>query len=107
MATNRGRRRRVRLEDNSSPRKQRQLVHTNDGAEPSPIAEQRQGDPPVFLNPKKTAEVLDMSTVTLARWRIEGKGPPFLKFSRSVRYAHADVMKWAMAQRRSSTSETP
>ena len=118
MATNRRRQHRVRLGKKSKPRKQRQRVDPAAGAEridsadPSPDARLGHNNPPVslndpliLLNPKKTAKVLDMSTVTLATWRINGTGPPFHKLGRSVRYALADLMVWARKQRRGSTSE--
>jgi Helix-turn-helix domain len=61
---------------------------------------------PIFLNAQEAAAFLRISTVTLARWRIEGCGPPFRKFGRRVLYARADLISWAEAQRRQSTSAT-
>jgi hypothetical protein len=57
-----------------------------------------------FLNVAETAALLRISPVTLCRWRIEGKGPPFRKFGRRVLYAHADLLAWAESQRRLTTS---
>jgi hypothetical protein len=35
----------------------------------------------------------------------EGTGPAYCKFGRRVMYARADVLSWADARRRTSTSE--
>jgi len=59
----------------------------------------------VFLTPSEAAELLRLSSITLGRWRGEGSGPPFRKFGRRVLYAHADLLAWAEAQRRLSTSD--
>ena len=118
MAKKRARRRRVRLKDDTNPSKQRQTVQPNESAEPvdiadpSPVAGLGHNNPPgssndplVFLTPFKAAKVLDMSTVTLATWRIEGKGPPFYQLGRSVRYALAELIDWTRTRRRTSTSD--
>jgi hypothetical protein len=57
-----------------------------------------------FLSVSETAAWLRVSAVTLGRWRIEGCGPRFRKFGRRVVYAHADLVAWAEAQSRISTS---
>jgi hypothetical protein len=62
-------------------------------------------DPPTFLTPKETAAFLRLSDVTLARWRIEGIGPPYRKFGRRVVYARPDLVAWADSQKQQSTSE--
>ena len=36
---------------------------------------------------------------TLARWRCEGKGPPYTKSGSRVLYRGADVLAWLDAQR--------
>jgi Helix-turn-helix domain len=61
--------------------------------------------PITFLNAREAAMWLRVSPITLGRWRIEGCGPPFRKFGRRVVYARADLLSWAEAQKRSSTSE--
>jgi predicted DNA-binding transcriptional regulator AlpA len=58
-----------------------------------------------FLSVKQTAGLLGISSVTLARWRIEGSGPPFCKFGRAVRYERAELLAWARSRARTSTSE--
>jgi Helix-turn-helix domain len=61
----------------------------------------------IFLSAKETAELLRISPVTLSRWRIEGRGPEYRNFGRRVVYARADLITWADAQRRRSTSAPP
>ena len=55
---------------------------------------------PVFLDTRQAALLLRLSPVTLARWRIQGQGPVYLKAGRRVLYAHADLIVWLDAQRR-------
>jgi hypothetical protein len=58
-----------------------------------------------FLTVMEAAALLRVSQVTLARWRIAGVGPPDHKFSRRIVYSMSDLISWADAQRRQSTSE--
>jgi Helix-turn-helix domain len=69
------------------------------------VGSQQSISPPIFLTAPETANVLRISPVTLGRWRIEGKGPPFRKFGRRVLYATSDLIAWGEAQKRVSTSE--
>ena len=62
------------------------------------------GSAPIFLSAKEAAALLRISPVTLSRWRIEGRGPAYRKFSRRVVYARDELIAWAEAQRRQSTS---
>ena len=60
----------------------------------------------VFLNQHATAALLGgLSVRTLERWRLEGVGPVHYRFGRRVMYARTDVLEWASAQRRTSTSD--
>jgi Helix-turn-helix domain len=61
----------------------------------------------IFLSAQEAAELLRISPVTLSRWRIEGRGPEYRNFGRRVVYARADLIAWADAQRRRSTSAPP
>lgn len=56
------------------------------------------------LKEVEVAEWLNMSHRTLQGWRLQGKGPAFEKFGRSVRYAVATVEAWVAERERSSTS---
>jgi excisionase family DNA binding protein len=39
-----------------------------------------------FLTTNEAAAVLGVHHLTLYRWRREGKGPPYIRFMRTVRY---------------------
>jgi predicted DNA-binding transcriptional regulator AlpA len=58
-----------------------------------------------FMSNDDAANLLDLSPRTLERFRLEGRGPKFFKFGRVVRYGRAEILKWAEAQLRSSTSD--
>jgi len=60
---------------------------------------------PVFLTTREASQFLRLSEVSLARWRTEGRGPAFRKFNRRVVYSRADLLSWADAQKRLSTSD--
>lgn len=57
-----------------------------------------------------TPEVLTLegypSVGTLAKWRLLGKGPPFVKFGKLVRYPRSKRREWEDRQLRRSTSDT-
>ena len=42
--------------------------------------------PERIVNTEAAAHLLNVSAVTLAKWRVTGEGPRFLKFGRSVKY---------------------
>jgi len=50
------------------------------------------------------AKYLGLSERTMERLRLEGRGPAFRKFGRRVLYQWCEVLEWADAQRRTSTS---
>ncbi len=62
-------------------------------------------DDPLFLSQSATARLLGVSQRSLERWRLEGMGPAYRKFGRRVLYAHWELLQWADAQRRESTSD--
>jgi predicted site-specific integrase-resolvase len=62
--------------------------------------------PRVVLDPKSAATYLQVASQTLARWRVEGVGPPFLKLGTSVRYDKSDLDSWLDARRQRSTSHS-
>lgn len=59
---------------------------------------------PLFFNQRCAAEILGISMRTLERMRMSGDGPIFRKFGRRVLYAHDDLIAWADARSRQSTS---
>jgi hypothetical protein len=58
-----------------------------------------------FAPQKTVAEFLGLSERTMERLRLEGRGPGFYKFGRRDMYRWCDVLAWADAQRRTSTSD--
>ncbi len=57
----------------------------------------------VLLTPKETAGRLKVSTSWLAKARMRGDGPPFLKIGRAIRYSEAALLHWMKSQQRLST----
>jgi excisionase family DNA binding protein len=58
-----------------------------------------------LLTPKEAAERLKVSVSWLAKARISGEGPDYIKIGRSVRYREEDLIEWMKARRRRSTRE--
>jgi predicted DNA-binding transcriptional regulator AlpA len=59
----------------------------------------------VLLTPKDTSRMLKVSLSWLAKARMRGDGPPYIKVGRSIRYSEAALMQWMKSKQRSSTSE--
>jgi len=60
----------------------------------------------LLLSAKETAQRLKVSMSWLAKARMRGDGPPFIKVgSRTVRYSEAAVIQWMKGRQRLSTSE--
>jgi predicted DNA-binding transcriptional regulator AlpA len=58
----------------------------------------------VLLTPKEAADFLKVSTSWLAKARMRGDGPPYIKFGRAVRYDEVALLQWIKSQQRLSTS---
>jgi hypothetical protein len=58
-----------------------------------------------MLTSAQTATLIGVRPSTLEIWRIQGKGPAYLKIGRLVRYIEIDVVNWLREQARSSTSQ--
>jgi len=54
---------------------------------------------------RKAAEYIDMSTSWLAKRRMRGDPPAFLKIGRAVVYDQGELDAWLRSCRRQSTSE--
>jgi predicted DNA-binding transcriptional regulator AlpA len=65
------------------------------------------GPPPgeKLLTVQEVAALLHCSVSSLNKWRIEGRGPRFVKIERRVRYRPADVVAYVAASTRTSTSQ--
>lgn len=57
------------------------------------------------LDPHGAASYLNTSRATLARWRVQGGGPPFIKMGGRIRYDVEDLDAWLESRRRRSTSD--
>jgi predicted DNA-binding transcriptional regulator AlpA len=58
-----------------------------------------------LLHPKEVAKLLNVSVSWLAKSRLNGSGPRFVKIGRAVRYPELAVREFIKARMRSSTSE--
>jgi hypothetical protein len=52
------------------------------------------------------AEILDVSKSYLNKLRMVGAGPPYVKLGASVRYLLPELLPWALARKRTSTSDS-
>ena len=59
----------------------------------------------VLLTAKEAAKVLKVSLSWLAKARMRGDGPPYIRIGRSIRYTEAAVVQWMKSRQRLSTSE--
>ena len=58
-----------------------------------------------LLTPSETAQLLGVSQSWLAKARLRGDGPRFVKIGRSVRYRVEAVLEYVRSRTRNSTSE--
>ena len=56
-----------------------------------------------LLTSRETADRLRVSLSWLAKARMQGDGPPFVKFGRTIRYAEGTLVQWTKAHLRQST----
>ena len=61
-------------------------------------------DLPPVATPDETAAFLRVGRSTLAKMRLAGSGPTYLKVGRMVTYRREDVVAWIEGRRRQSTS---
>jgi predicted DNA-binding transcriptional regulator AlpA len=57
------------------------------------------------MTPKEAARWLKVSASWLAKARMRGDGPPYIRIGRSVRYTEAALIQWMKSRQRLSTSE--
>jgi len=55
-------------------------------------------DPEAAIDANQLAVVLGIAPITVTQHRAMGKGPPYFRVGRSVRYRLADVHAWIKAQ---------
>ena len=59
-----------------------------------------------YMTPCEAAEYLRSSPSTLAKRRLFGGGPVFVRIGKAVRYRRSDLDAWMAGTARRSTSET-
>jgi hypothetical protein len=59
----------------------------------------------VLLTPKEAARLLKVSLSWLAKARMRGDGPPYIRVGRAIRYGEAVLLQWTKSRQRLSTSE--
>jgi predicted DNA-binding transcriptional regulator AlpA len=59
----------------------------------------------ILLTAKEAARLLKVSLSWLAKARMRGDGPPYIRIGRSIRYAEATLIQWMKGRQRMSTSE--
>lgn len=60
-----------------------------------------------LLRAADVAKLLGIPVATLANWRASGKGPPYLRVGRHVRYRDADVEAWIAGRVRDPEAVVP
>ena len=58
-----------------------------------------------LLSPKEAAKLLKVSLSWLAKARMRGDGPPYIRVGRSIRYPESALLQWLKSRQRLSTSE--
>jgi predicted DNA-binding transcriptional regulator AlpA len=58
-----------------------------------------------LLTTKDAADLLRLSVSWLAKARMRGDGPPYVKLGGSIRYLQSTLFRWMKVQQRLSTSE--
>jgi predicted DNA-binding transcriptional regulator AlpA len=83
------------------------LQHAKSAASASDKAPQKA--PPstigILLTACEAAQILKVSLSWLAKARMNGDGPPFVKIGRAVRYEQMELHRWMKTKERHSTSE--
>jgi hypothetical protein len=59
----------------------------------------------VLLTPAETAKFLRISVSWLAKARMQGDGPPYIRVGHAIRYGEAALWQWTKSRQRLSTSE--
>ena len=58
-----------------------------------------------FLNTREAASLLSLKKNTLEIWRVQGRGPAFVRLGRAIRYRIGDLENFVQKQTVQSTSE--
>ena len=63
------------------------------------------GSAELLLRPKDAANFVRLSASFLAKARMRGDGPPYVKLGRAIRYRDGALLQWLRSRQRLSTSE--
>ena len=55
---------------------------------------------PTLMTPNEAAKILKVSLSWLAKARMRGDGPPYIRVGRSIRYAEAALIQWMKSRQR-------
>jgi predicted DNA-binding transcriptional regulator AlpA len=58
-----------------------------------------------LFSPPEASAFLRISLSWLAKARMRGDGPPYIKVGRSIRYTEVALLQWMKSRQRLSTSE--
>jgi predicted DNA-binding transcriptional regulator AlpA len=58
-----------------------------------------------LLTPREATQCLRVSASWLAKARMRGDGPPYVKVGRNIRYTQTGITQWIESRQRLSTSE--
>lgn len=58
-----------------------------------------------LLTVREAAALLNMSVSFLAKARMQGDGPPYIKIGRAIRYAEVVLLQWTKSRQRRSTGQ--
>ena len=79
---------------------------TRNDIHPPPTTDKTRATPvPILLTAEEAAKLLKVSLSWLAKARMTGDGPPFIRVGRSIRYSEAALLQWLKSRQRLSTSE--
>ena len=59
----------------------------------------------LLLPPADVAKLLKVSLSWLAKARMRGDGPPYIRVGRAIRYTNQALLQWMKSRQRQSTSE--
>ena len=76
------------------------------GAGTAPKAASQPNSGERLLTPKDAAILLRLSESWLAKARMRGDGPPYVKLGRAIRYREGALLQWLRSRQRSSTSDS-